>query len=483
MANNLTVNGLRTRWNGKDLWRSDGGARGGGRLVARIMQEGVTFYFQYFVPGQGKELKKSLPLGEYDESGRRGLSLTQARDRAAKLAQLYRDGVTDLHAHFEHQRESEERTRAAEEEAARRVAEEAEHGTLRELLTAYVGHLEKQGKQSAKDVRSIFNTHVFDAAPETAARKASEVKVDDFVRLIGKLTEAGKGRTAAKLRSYLRAAYSLAIASKTDPDTPLSMHAFGIETNPVASVGARRLSKYNRVRNRVLDASEMGAFLRRVDTLRDGVPKDVLKLLLFLGGQRPMQLLRVTPADIDLQGGTVTLYDGKGARSVPRRHVLPLIKNAAEILERRLKGYEGTPLFSTDGRTTIRHETISVLVSQISAEMLKAKESREAFELRDLRRTAETMLAALKVPSDVRAQLLSHGLGGVQNRHYDRHNYAVEKRDALQRWVRHLSILRSGKPSPARPSARVKDGSLESPESSSSRPLASAHRPARQGAE
>jgi hypothetical protein len=36
----------------------------------------------------------------------------------------------------------------------------------------------------------------------------------------------------------------------------------------------------------------MGAFLRRVDALHDGVQKDVLKLLLFLGGQRPMQLLR-----------------------------------------------------------------------------------------------------------------------------------------------------------------------------------------------
>jgi integrase len=446
-----------------------------GLLFSVALVGAVTFYFQYFVPGHGKELKKSLPLGEYDESGRRGLSLTQARDRAAKLTQLYRDGVTDLHAHFEHQRESEERTRAAEEEAARRAAEQAEHGTLRELLTAYVGHLEKQGKQSAKNVRSIFNTHVFNAAPETAARKASEVKVDDFVRLIGKLTEAGKGRTAAMLRSYLRAAYSLAIASKTDPDTPLSLHAFGIEANPVASVGARRLSKYNRARNRVLDTSEMGAFLRRVDALRDGVHKDVLKLLLFLGGQRPMQLLRVTPADIDLQAGTVTLYDGKGARSVPRRHVLPLIKNAAEILERRLKEADGTPLFSTDGRTTVRHETISVLVSQISAEMLEAKESREDFELRDLRRTAETMLASLKVPRDVRAQLLSHGLGGVQNRHYDRHDYAVEKRDALERWVRHLSILRSAKPSSARPSSRVKVGSGEFRELGSSRAVASTH--------
>jgi hypothetical protein len=110
VANNLTVNGLRAKWSGKDLWKSDVGARGGGRLVARIMQEGVTFYFQYFVSGKGKEVKKSLPLGEYDEARKRGLSLTQARDRASKLAQLYRDGTTDLHAHFERQRVDEEQT-------------------------------------------------------------------------------------------------------------------------------------------------------------------------------------------------------------------------------------------------------------------------------------------------------------------------------------------------------------------------------------
>jgi integrase len=444
MANSLTVNGLRAKWSGKDRWRSDGGPRGGGRLVARIMKEGVAFYFQYFVPAQGKEVKRSLPLGEYDEMGKRGLSLPQARDRAANLARLYRDGVTDLHGHFERQRELEERSRAAEEEVARRVAEEAKNCTLGRLLEVYVGHLERHGKQSAQDVRSIFKKHVLETAPDVSERRATDVTADDFVVLISKLTEAGKGRTAAKLRSYLRAAYSLAISSKTDPDAPIVLRAFGINTNPVAGVGARALSRYNRARNRVLDASEMGAFLRRVDALPDGAQKDVLRLLLFLGGQRPMQLLRVSPADIDLRAGTVTLYDGKGARREPRRHVLPLVTQAAEILERRLQwAHAGTPLFSTDGRSTMRHETMSALVSEISTELLRAKQVREDFELRDLRRTTETMLAALKVPSDIRAQLLSHGLGGVQNRHYDRHDYALEKRQALERWARHLTKLKA----------------------------------------
>jgi hypothetical protein len=35
------------------------------------MQDGVAFYFQYLVPNQGKEVKRSFPLGEYDETGRR----------------------------------------------------------------------------------------------------------------------------------------------------------------------------------------------------------------------------------------------------------------------------------------------------------------------------------------------------------------------------------------------------------------------------
>jgi integrase len=168
-------------------------------------------------------------------------------------------------------------------------------------------------------------------------------------------------------------------------------------------------------------------------------------VLLFLGGQRPMQLLRVTPADIDLKAGTITLYDSKGSRREPRRHVLPLVKRAVEILERRLvRSNVGIPLFSTDDRTTMRHETLSVVVSEISAVMLKAREAREDFELRDLRRTAEAMLASLKVISDVRAQLPSHGLGGVQNRHYDHHDYALEKKRALERWARHLIKLEAG---------------------------------------
>ena len=63
----------------------------------------------------------------------------------------------------------------------------------------------------------------------------------------------------------------------------------------------------------------------------------------------------------------------------------------------------------------------------------------ESFDLRDIRRTAETHLAKIGVIQDIRAQLLSHGISGVQARHYDRHGYEKEKRAALERWEDYLT--------------------------------------------
>jgi hypothetical protein len=54
------------------------------------------------------------------------------------------------------------------------------------------------------------------------------------------------------------------------------------------------------------------------------------------------------------------------------------------------------------------------------------------------------MLAALGISRDTRAQLLSHGLGGVQAVHYDRHGYADEKRAALVAWENRLREIETG---------------------------------------
>ena len=454
----ITANQLRAKWNGRDRWLSDGGARNMGRLVARLRREGVTFVYQYFGPEGAKKL---FLLGSYDPEGVRGLSLPVARDRAAELTALYRSGVLDLHGHFHRQRADQERARKSQEEARQRAQEEAQRATLGHLLNTYTTHLEQMGKSSAGDVKSILKKHVFDANSALVLRKAADIPVDDFVGLIGAVVDKGKGRTAGKVRSFLRAAYALAIRSKIDPALPQAMRTFGIVVNPLASTAA--LSQFNGTRKRHLNALELGAFLKRLNRLSPGPKKDALSLCLDLGGQRPTQLLRARETDVDLPGGTITLYDPKGARTQPRVHMLPLTETTFEIVKRRLDAVQlareeakrkGEPdnllaagsrwLFSTDDCTGMREETISELVKNLSEEMVETGEVREPFQLRDLRRTAETMLAKLGTGPNIRGEVQSHGLGGVQKRHYDQHDYLEEKRAVLQLWASHLATLKAG---------------------------------------
>jgi hypothetical protein len=457
----MTVKELNTKWCGHDEYLSDGGARNEGRLMARKRPGSTSFLYRYF-----NDAKKRcwLPLGRYDEKGIRGLSLPQAREAAAKFSALYVSGIHDLHGYVRDQRAKEETARKADEEARRRARESAERGTLEQLLDCYASHLEKLGKSSARDVRSLFKVHVIDPRPDLMSLKAAEVPVDTFVEVIGAVVHAGKGRTAAKLRSYLRSAYAIAIRSKTDPAAPPVMRSFGIVVNPLASTAA--LSQFNRTRKRNLNAPELAAFLRRLDAEEAGPKRDALELCIDLGGQRPTQLLRVREADVDLHGSTITLYDPKGARTEPRTHTVPLTASAFKTVKRRLdairdareeanrNGYvsEMPPtgrmwLFSTDGHSAMRKETISELVKKISSAMLEAKEAREPFQLRDIRRTVETMLAKLGTAPNVRGELQSHGLSGVQKRHYDQHDYLDEKRAAVELWGSHKESVKSGRTS------------------------------------
>jgi hypothetical protein len=136
---------------------------------------------------------------------------------------------------------------------------------------------------------------------------------------------------------------------------------------------------------------------------------------------------------------------------------LPLTKEASAIIEARLatirdiakrreaiRDHRPIPVFSTDDVTPMWRNTLSALVKEISDTMVKEGDARAPFQLRDIRRTCETMLAALKVSIDVRSHLLSHGLGGVQNQHYDRHSYWLEKVQALRKWAAHLARLKAG---------------------------------------
>mgnify|MGYP003585036616 FL=1 len=211
------------------------------------------------------------------------------------------------------------------------------------------------------------------------------------------------------------------------------------------------VTSFNRTGNRVLGADELRHYLAHVAALENDLPRLALQLQIVTGGQRMQQLLRITHADV--MDKVVNLYDPKGKRLQPRLHTLPMLPEVDEILAALMllnppakeeNGAEAA-LFRSRGAIVVL-ESISNIVQGISDAML-AKELTDApFRAGDIRRTVETTLSdTLMVSKDVRAQLLSHGLSGVQDRHYDKGKHLAAKTNALRLWNDYVADLCLGR--------------------------------------
>lgn len=315
----------------------------------------------------------------------------------------------------------------AEQERNKLEAEKDSRFTLGALLALYCGYLKKGGKlRSAVCAASAFKVHVPAELTSQPARVITRAQITETIR---RVREAGKDRTAGILRAYLHAAYEVAMSAETDSAAPADFIPFQIDSNPVRGIKAIPVT----AGERVLTMDELTRYLAALDDR----PSDIaLKVALLAGGQRMEQLLKSTPADWDQETGKLLLYDSKGKRATPRKHFIPLAGKAAELVSRqadRAKSARKAYLFFSEQGARVNATTPGKRVKEIAKAM-----GGEMFGLRDIRRTCETHLAKIGISQDTRAQLLSHGISGVQAKHYDRYSYEREKRAALVRWEEYL---------------------------------------------
>ncbi len=193
----------RAKKTGRAIWVADGAVpRSHGGLQLYVHPNGTPrWYWRYSKPDG---TKARIALGAFTaEKAAGAFTLTQAREEVANKAALYRAPESrDVRAHLEREaarRAAEQAAAELAQRAALAAAAAAGQYTLARLLDAYVAHLRKQGKQSAGDAANIFANHVTTAHPATAAMPANAVSKRDVVAMLQTLTEAGKGRTAAKL--------------------------------------------------------------------------------------------------------------------------------------------------------------------------------------------------------------------------------------------------------------------------------------------
>ncbi len=385
--------------------------------VRKLASRAVMFYWRVTINGKtAREV-----IGVYDPSAApkslkptgKGFSVMAAMRAAEALAAQH---------HTNLEQGGFAAVKAAEKEAkanAETAKTEARKYTLQNLLADYADHLEALGRVAHKDVRSIFKLHVIEPWPKIAALPANQVTGEQIADMMRRVIELGKGRTSNKLRSYVRAAYQTARAARSKASIPVKFKSYNVTHNPGADTEPDESA--NKADKRPLTAEELRTYWKAIKSL-SGFRGAVLRVHLLTGGQRIEQLVNLRTDN--LTDNSFTLYDGKGRPGKPPRpHTVPLIPQAAAaMLECKPQGVYA---LSTDkGMTHLAATTLSGWA--VDATTLPD------FQAKRIRSGVETLLASARISSDIRGRLQSHGISGVQVRHYDGHDYLNEKRHALE---------------------------------------------------
>ena len=395
-----------------------------GSLEVRKLASGaVTFYWRVTINGKtAREV-----IGVYDPSAppkslqptSKGYSIIAAMRAAEALAAQH-------HANLD--KGGFAGVKAAEREAkakAQAAKLEAEQFTLEALLNDYCNHLEALGRVAHKDARSIFKLHVVEAWPKVAALPANQVTGEQIADMMRRVIELGKARTSNKLRSYIRAAFQTAKAARSKASIPVRFKSYNVTHNPGADTEPDESA--NKADKRPLTAEELRSYWQAIKTA-PGFRGAVLRLHLLTGGQRIEQLVNLRTENVS--SNSITLFDGKGRPGKPPRpHTVPLIPHAAAALLECQP--QGTYAISTDkGVTHLAATTLSAWAVEASGQ--------PDFRAKRVRSGVETLRASARISSDIRGRLQSHGISGVQARHYDGHDYVEEKRQALETLFRLL---------------------------------------------
>lgn len=437
---------------------ADGGLdTGAGRLKIRKRptKTGSVSEWLYIYWGGEKGKRVTILLNgkasRYSPKEQEGFqTIAQARELARRLQADVQAGIDPAI-----QRELDKATTQKAQVAAIGKLKDSKERTLSVLMAGYVTSLQAKGKiKSAYDVANLVKNHISEPFPVLASTPAADITATDvakiLARLVGPDVAKRKGRTALKLRSYMVAAFKLAMGAELDPMAPGGAAGFDLQLNPAASVPATKMAAaFQKVGERTLTVDELRCYLRRLEAHPSAIQRLALELQIMAGGQRMQQLLRLTRAE--LTSDTFTLFDPKGKRVQPRTHILPLLPELMERIEQLeilspvSESNSSGSLFASTGGSVINAETLSGVVRQISKAMITAKESVTPFRGGDVRRTCETMMAGtLGIHKDTRAQLLSHGLSGVQDKVYDKGVHLNTKTLALRAWINYLAAVRNG---------------------------------------
>ncbi|MGX9417149.1 tyrosine-type recombinase/integrase [Vibrio sp. WJH972] len=392
------------------VWDSNS-ERGTGKLGVQVTPKGSKrFTFRYFINGKAKFIAVgAIPA----------MSLVEARDKQRELGSLLVQGI-DLKEHFL----SLENERRAKEEA------EKAKGSLEQLINGYVAKLTLEGKRSGARIIKAIERDVYTSIAKS--KKAKDVTPIDVKVLLAKMIQRDAVVQSNKVRAYLHAAFSFGLKHDNDPANMSANTVFGIEFNPVAAVPRQKHAE--RAGDNWLKLRELQQLINEAD---DNFKPDVsilIKLCVYLGGQRPYELMASKWGAVDFDERTFEVKADISKNHKP--NLIPLTQTAYDLFV-LLKQYHSESENLFPRKNAMKHLD-PVNFSKLIRNYCKSTGFRK-FVPRDLRRTAKTLMGEIGLSKEIRDRLQNHALNDVSTKHYDRYEYLPEKRRALESWEQRLN--------------------------------------------
>ena len=290
-------------------------------------------------------------------------------------------------------------------------------------------YLERQVKRNTAESTFKETARIIeqDIIPEWGKRPIGSILRRDVSALIDKKAASGAEVQANRILARLRTLFGWAVEKDRIPANPCD--------------GLRPPTK-EKSRDRVLSEEEIRTFWRAADEL--DWPFGPLFKLLLLTAQRRDEVASMEWSEINLDTGLWTIPREKAKND--HGHDVQLSMEALAIIK-ALPRVAGPYVFSTNGKTPV--SGFSRAKERLDASMLVALKEAAAeatldpWILHDLRRTATTGMAGLRIPPHVVDRILNHTSGTIRGvaRVYNRFEYAEDRKAALEAWGRAVSAI------------------------------------------
>jgi integrase len=302
---------------------------------------------------------------------------------------------------------------------------------LDDFVARYVRN-KNQPLRSADEYESAFNRLV---KPRIGKLSVYEVRRSHINEMLDKIEDENGLVMADRTLAYLRKAFNWYAARDDQFNVPVVR-------------GMARIKPKERARTRILFDQEIRIIWPVLGEL--GTFGALVKTLL-LTAQRRDEIAQMSRREI----GEDTIWEIPAERYKTKRpNFVPLSKAALAVIEAQPKLEDCNFVFPSRAKTPFSGfgKSKAKLDKAVFAAMKKQATKGAKVEpipnwtLHDLRRTAKTLMVRAGVRPDISERVLGHVIAGVEGT-YDRHSYANEKRDALEKLVVMIEHIINPRPS------------------------------------